>query len=114
MSLPNGEKSVVLTVRVVPNAKRDAVDGWFVEGEVVKVRIAAPARDDRANEALVRFLAKQAGVPRGDVRIVGGARSRTKRIAVDGAPGWGELCRRLGVGSGESARRGEPDDAAPR
>jgi uncharacterized protein (TIGR00251 family) len=57
-----------------------------LHGERLKVRIAAPAVDGRANDALERYLAAALGVPRSAVRVVKGARSRDKGIAVD-APG---------------------------
>jgi uncharacterized protein (TIGR00251 family) len=57
-----------------------------LHGERLKVRIAAPAVDGRANDALERHLAEALGVPRSAVRVVKGARSRDKSVAVD-APG---------------------------
>lgn len=57
-----------------------------LHGERLKVRIAAPAVDGRANDALERYLAEALGVPRSAVRVVKGARSRDKAVAVD-APG---------------------------
>ena len=51
---------------------------------VLRARVAAPAVDGAANEALLRLLADELGVPRRDVRLVAGATARTKVIAVDG------------------------------
>jgi hypothetical protein len=42
--------------------------------------------DGAANQALVRLLADELGVPRRDVRLVAGAAGRTKLVAVDGLP----------------------------
>ncbi|MGH2602108.1 MAG: DUF167 domain-containing protein, partial [Dehalococcoidia bacterium] len=47
------------------------------------VRLAAPPVDGRANAALVRFLAKVAGVPPSSVRIIGGETSREKCVAFE-------------------------------
>ena len=44
--------------------------------------MAAPAVEDRANEALVAFLAEALGVAKRDVVLVAGARSREKRVEV--------------------------------
>jgi len=52
-------------------------------GERVKVRIAAPAVDDKANRALIDFLATHYGVPRRKVRILAGLKSRQKRVVID-------------------------------
>jgi uncharacterized protein (TIGR00251 family) len=69
-------------VRVQPRASRDAVAGE-VEG-ALKIRLTAPPVDDRANEALRRFLAAELKIGISAVRIAGGERSRTKRIEIRG------------------------------
>ena len=73
---------VIFRVRVQPRASRDAVGGEW-EG-ALKVRLTAPPVDRRANEALCRLLAKNLKVPHGAVRLLSGARSRMKRVEVDG------------------------------
>ena len=50
----------------------------------MKVRLRAPAVEDRANEALVEFLAQLLKTPKSAVRILSGERSRTKRIEIRG------------------------------
>ena len=61
----------------------DRVDG--VTDGILRARVAAPAVDGAANQALLRLLADVLGVPRRDVRLVAGATGRTKLVAVDGA-----------------------------
>ena len=61
----------------------------------MRVRLTAPAVENRANDALVRFLAEVLGVPRGCVEIVAGDRGRTKIVRVRGI-GPVELHARLG------------------
>ncbi len=51
---------------------------------IVKIRIAAPAVENAANEALVDFLTQAIGVPKRSVRIVSGKTSRRKVLAIDG------------------------------
>ena len=53
-------------------------------GGALKVRLRAPAVEDRANEALMGFLAQLLKTPRSAVRIQSGERSRTKRIEIRG------------------------------
>jgi len=53
-------------------------------GEGWKIHVAAPPVDGKANEAIVRFLAKLAGVAASDVRIVSGASATTKIVEVEG------------------------------
>jgi uncharacterized protein (TIGR00251 family) len=71
-----------LAVHVQPGAKRSGVAG--LHGDRLKVRIAAPALDGRANEALVALVAETLGVPRRTVRVASGERSRDKIVAVAG------------------------------
>lgn len=72
-----------LTVRVQPGAGRSQVAGPI--GDALKVRVAAPANEGKANAELVRFLARQLGVARGAVRIVTGETNRTKVVEVAAA-----------------------------
>ena len=74
--------TVSFRVRVQPRAGRDEVAG--VMGGALKVRLQAPAVENRANEALVEFLAHLLKTPKSAVRILSGDRSRTKRLEVYG------------------------------
>lgn len=74
-----------ITLHIVPRAKTTEVAG--LHGDAVRIRVAAPPADGAANTELVRFLAERLGVPRGKVRIVGGALGRRKVIEVDGVDG---------------------------
>lgn len=75
------------SVRVFPGSRRPGVGGTFgpSEGEVLVVRVATPAVEGRANQAVVKALAAAFSVRPGAVRIVGGATSRLKLVEVDGA-----------------------------
>ncbi len=87
-------------VRVQPRASRDEVSG--LSGGILRVRLTAPAVENRANEALVRFLAEALDVPRARVEIVTGDRGRNKIVRVHGiAPR--ELLSRLGIASEQPA-----------
>ena len=70
----------ILRVHAQPGARRTEVAG--LHGDSLKVRVRDPAIDDRANEALARFLADALGVARRDVVLASGARSREKRFEV--------------------------------
>ena len=75
-------EGVVFAVRVQPRASRDEVAG--VINGAMKVRLQAPALEDRANTALCEYLALLLKTPRSAVRILSGDRSRIKRIAIRG------------------------------
>jgi hypothetical protein len=74
--------TVSLQVRVQPRASRDEIVG-VIDG-ALKIRLQAPAVENRANEALVEFLAHLLKTPKSAVRILGGERSRLKRIEIRG------------------------------
>ncbi len=76
------EGTVIFSVRVQPRASKDEIAGEM--GRALKVRLRAPAVEDRANEALVEFLAQLLKTPRSAVRILSGERSRKKRIEIHG------------------------------
>ena len=71
---------VLLQLSVMPNAKRTEVDG--LHDGALRVRLAAPPIDGRANEALVAWLAKSLGVPKRDVEVLRGESSRRKQVAI--------------------------------
>ena len=73
---------ILLTVHLQPGAKSDAIFG--LHGGALKIRIAAPAVDNKANTALVAFLSKWVGVPERHISILSGLRARRKRIAIVG------------------------------
>jgi hypothetical protein len=70
-----------LVVRVKPNAK---APGIRLDGEAVEVRVASPARDGLANEAVRRELARALGVPLRDVVLARGAASKHKAFEIAG------------------------------
>jgi len=74
---------LVLSIHAQPGAKRTEVAG--LHGDALKIRVAAPALEDRANAALVDFIAKKLGVAKRDVALLSGARSREKRFEVRAA-----------------------------
>ena len=74
--------AMVFAVRVQPRASRDEVSG--VVGGALRIRLRAPALENRANEALCEFLADLLKRPKSAVRILSGEHSRAKRVAIDG------------------------------
>lgn len=71
-------EGVAIALYVQPRAKRDSVVG--AHGDRLKVAVRAPARDNKANLAVLEILAKALEVPRKNLTIVGGEHSRNKRI----------------------------------
>jgi hypothetical protein len=77
------EEGLELTVRAVPNARRSGVVGVGGDGHL-RVRVAAPAVDGKANDELRRVVARLFGVRESAVTIVRGEQSRTKQLRVVG------------------------------
>lgn len=75
--------TVTFAVRVQPRASKNEIVG--VMAGALKIRLQAPAAEDRANHALCEFLAELLKRPKSAVRILSGERSRLKRVEVAGA-----------------------------
>jgi len=73
---------VMLAVHVQPRAGRTAVVGRH--GDALKLRVAAPPLDDRANDATIALIAELLDVSASAVQLAAGARSRVKRLRVTG------------------------------
>jgi uncharacterized protein len=73
--------ALVLTLHVQPGAARTQVVG--VHGDALKIKLAAPPVDGKANEALLQFLADAFGVPRRQVTLVRGQTARAKVVRIE-------------------------------
>ena len=73
---------MILELHVQPGAARSEFAGEH--GGRMKLRLAAPPVEGKANAALIEFLADYFGVPKRNVRIAAGLRSRQKRVVIEG------------------------------
>jgi len=91
--------AVVLDVSVVPGAKRTELIG--LHDGALRIRLAAPPVDGKANEALVAWLAGELDIQRRSVELVRGIASRRKQLRIDvamaDAQAW--LVRRMPNGT---------------
>ncbi len=78
-------------MRLTPRASRDAIGGFQpgagdgrARGDVLAVRVTAPPVDGRANEALLRLLARALDLPPSALRLVAGESARAKLVEVSG------------------------------
>jgi uncharacterized protein len=74
--------TLTLNVRVQPRARKDEIAGAL--GGALKIRLCAPPFENRANEALVAFLADLLKTPKSAVRIQSGEHGRNKRVEIRG------------------------------
>lgn len=73
-------EDLLLFLKLQPRAGKDAF-GEIMD-DVRKLRIKAPPTDGKANACLVKYLAKEFGVPKARVIIESGLSSRNKRIRI--------------------------------
>ncbi len=74
-------KNLIIACHLQPRASRDEFAG--LHGDSLKIRIKAPPVEGKANEYLVKFLAKQFGVAKRNITIISGELSREKRVSVE-------------------------------
>lgn len=86
----NGENRFTLSLHVQPGAKKTETAGEH--GAALKVRLAAPPVDGKANEALIRFIAAKLGLPRCAVTLRSGHNARQKVLEITG-------CTEAGIAS---------------
>lgn len=77
-----GTDALTLTLHIQPGAKRTEIVG--LHGDSLKIRLAAPPVEGRANEALLKFLAGLFAVPLRSIEITQGGQSRRKVVSVSG------------------------------
>ena len=74
-------QKTTIDVKVLPRSSKDEIvekkDG------VYKIKLTAPALEGKANKALLRLLAKKLGLPKREIRIISGERSRMKSIWIN-------------------------------
>ncbi len=78
----NGE-NIIITLHVQPGARVSEIAG--IHGEALKIRLAAPPVEGRANEVLQKFIAELFSVSRRQVELIQGAQSRRKVVVVRGS-----------------------------
>ena len=75
---------LTLTLHIQPGAKKTEVAGEH--GDALKIRLAAPPVDGKANAALLAFIAERLGVSKSAVTLKSGQTSRRKVVEVAGVP----------------------------
>ena len=79
-----GDGCVTLTLHIQPGAKKTEIVG--LHGDALKIRLAAPPVDGKANAALIEFVTERLGLPKSAARLVSGQTSRRKILEVDAVP----------------------------
>jgi len=74
---------VTLTLHIQPGAKKTELAG--LHGDALKIRLAAPPVDGKANEALLKFIAETLGMAKTAITLKSGHTSRRKVLEIKGA-----------------------------
>ena len=80
-SLRETENGLEVPLHVQPRARKSEVVGFH--NGAVKLKIAAPPVDDAANRAVVDYFSTMLAIPKAQLRIVSGAKSRDKLLRVE-------------------------------
>ncbi|MDR2503664.1 MAG: DUF167 domain-containing protein [Deltaproteobacteria bacterium] len=82
------ENGWYILIKVQPGAKQDEFRGC--EDGRLKIRLAAPAVESKANQSLIRLMAERLGLRKNKIFLAGGAKSREKKLFVpsDQKPDW--------------------------
>jgi uncharacterized protein len=75
----NGE--IYLRIKVKPGAAESKIIGVLAD-ETMKINIAAPAEKGKANQELIKFLAKEFAVRKENVKIISGTSDRVKLVKI--------------------------------
>lgn len=72
---------MLLTVHLQPNAKKNEIVAWL-DDDTIKVKIAAPAVEGKANKALIEFLSEEFDIAKSKITIVRGLTARMKQVEI--------------------------------
>jgi uncharacterized protein (TIGR00251 family) len=75
----------LLSLRVTPNAGRDAIDGVETRDDgstVLRLRVSAVPDKGKANAAVIALLAKSLGIPKSAIALVSGETARLKTVLI--------------------------------
>lgn len=76
---------LIISLHVTPKSAKNQILGWTMDAEgrpVLKIKVAAPPEDGKANKALLTFLAKEWDIPKSKLELVSGATGRNKRLKI--------------------------------
>jgi uncharacterized protein len=86
-------RRLTLTLHVQPGARNSGIAG--THGDALKIRVAAPAVDNKANVALVEYLGEVLAIPKSAITIRRGATGRRKVVEITGGPELAKALDRL-------------------
>jgi uncharacterized protein (TIGR00251 family) len=82
-------KDTLLKIYLQPKSSKNEIVGSYRDG--IKVKVTAPPIEGKANDALIRFLAKEIGISSSCIEIIKGHHSREKTLKIIGLALQGHL-----------------------
>jgi len=76
-------EDIILKIYLQPKSSKNEIIGPYRDG--IKIKLTAPPVEGKANEALVRFLARELGISPSCIEIIKGHHSREKTLRISGA-----------------------------
>lgn len=73
---------MILLVKVAPNSSKNSIEGF--QGDILKIKLNAQPDKGKANDELIKFLAKTFAIPKSRIQILSGQTSRLKKLEIDG------------------------------
>jgi hypothetical protein len=81
-NIKEDENGVSFCIRVQPKSSKNEILG--IVGEEMKIKLTAPPVEGEANKECIKFLARELGISKSSIRIIGGERSRNKVLRITG------------------------------
>ena len=79
--LKDAPQKTTIDVKVLPRSSKDEI--VVKKDGVYRIKLTAPAIEGKANKALLKLLARKLGIPKREIRIISGERSRVKSIQIE-------------------------------
>ena len=73
----------ILTIYLQPGAKKPEITG--IHDGHIKIKVNSPPVDGKANNALILFLSEFLHIPKSDIKIIAGEKSRIKKLLISGS-----------------------------
>ncbi len=78
----DSQRGTALTIRVIPNAPKTEITSIMEDG-TIKIKVAAPPVDGKANQVLMRYLANLLDISESHIEIMAGLKGRIKLVTIN-------------------------------
>ena len=78
----NEEKSLYLQIKVAPGKPKTEIKD-ILKNNIIKINISSPPEKGKANNELIKFLSKEFGVQKNNIKIISGGSNKLKLIKID-------------------------------